>query len=61
MSTPNQEKAPRPVFKSKDRVLMKNAVEQFKVYAGKAPCAGQRSALAYFTLPLARDNSDFTK
>lgn len=43
------------MFKSKDRVLMKNAVERFRVYAGKNPCAGQRSALAYFTLPLATD------
>lgn len=34
---------------------MKNAVERFRVYAGKNPCAGQRSALAYFTLPLATD------
>jgi hypothetical protein len=45
-------------FKSKDRRLMKKAVEGFRVYAGKNPCAGQRSALAYFTFPMVKEFSD---
>jgi hypothetical protein len=37
---------------------MKKAVEGFRVYAGKNPCAGQRSALAYFTFPMVKEFSD---